>query len=95
MNEKPQVVRSPEPRVGAAREEEERRRVAEIAREIEEWDLDLLAQRLTARQNAETEADARKAAEENVLADEWKAAEEKRAAAPGGGSAGGRGKGHG
>ena len=36
MNEKPQVVRSPEPRVGSAREAEERRRVAEIAREIEE-----------------------------------------------------------
>jgi Putative peptidoglycan binding domain len=36
MNEKPQVVRSPEPGVGSAREAEERRRVAEIAREIEE-----------------------------------------------------------
>jgi hypothetical protein len=36
MNEKPQVVRSPEPRVGAAREAEEGRRIAEIAREIEE-----------------------------------------------------------
>src|SRR5262249_9073881 len=35
MNEKPQVVRSPEPRLGA-RETEERRRVAEIAREVEE-----------------------------------------------------------
>ena len=36
QNEKPQVVRFPEPRVEAAREAEERRRVAEIAREIEE-----------------------------------------------------------
>src|SRR4029077_4709013 len=36
QNEKPQVVRSPEPGVGPAREAEERRRVAEIAREIEE-----------------------------------------------------------
>ena len=35
MHEKPQVVRSPEPRDGAAREAEERR-MAEIAREIEE-----------------------------------------------------------
>src|SRR4030095_6125289 len=67
QNEKPQVVRFPEPVVVTAREAEEGRRVAEIAREIEEWDLDLLAQRLTARQNAETEADARKAAEEKWL----------------------------
>ena len=136
MNEKPQVVRSPEPRVGAVREAEERHRMAEIAREIEELGSalegrDRLArsgtaerakdwpaqagqptgpfslisggalmltgraieiaqdayrgvvaemQRLTARQNAETEADARKAAEENALADERKAAEEKLAA---------------
>ena len=36
QNEKPQVVRFPEPGVEAAREAEERRRVAEIAREIEE-----------------------------------------------------------
>jgi Putative peptidoglycan binding domain len=36
QNEKPQVVRSPEPGVEAAREAEERRRVAEIEREIEE-----------------------------------------------------------
>jgi peptidoglycan hydrolase-like protein with peptidoglycan-binding domain len=36
QNEKPQVVRSPEPGVEAAREAEERRRVAEIAREFEE-----------------------------------------------------------
>src|SRR5215813_3179085 len=36
MNEKLKVVRSPEPRVGAAREAEEGRRIAEIAREIEE-----------------------------------------------------------
>ena len=36
QNEKPQVVRSPEPGVGPAREAEERRRLAEIAREIEE-----------------------------------------------------------
>jgi hypothetical protein len=35
MKEKPQVVRSPEPRVGAARETEGRR-IAEIAREIKE-----------------------------------------------------------
>src|SRR6266404_2873089 len=33
---KPQVLRSPEPGVEAAREAEERRRVAEITREIEE-----------------------------------------------------------
>jgi hypothetical protein len=135
MNEKPQVVRSPEPGVGAAREAEERR-VAEIAREIEElgralegrdrparfgtaerakgWPaqvgqtagafsltsggaLMLMSraieiaqdayrravaemQRLTARENAETEVDARKAAEENALAEERKAAEEKFAA---------------
>ena len=36
QNEKPQVVRSPEPGVESAREAEERRRVAEIAREFEE-----------------------------------------------------------
>jgi|SRR5262245_6900671 len=36
MNEKPQVVRSPEPEVRAVREAEERRRVAEIACDIEE-----------------------------------------------------------
>jgi hypothetical protein len=36
MNEKLKVVRSPEPRVEAAREAEQGRRVAEIAREIEE-----------------------------------------------------------
>src|SRR5882724_12990593 len=41
MNEKPQVVRSPEPRVGAAREAEERRRVAEIEREIEQLGREL------------------------------------------------------
>ena len=35
-NEKPQVVRSPEPKVELAREAKERRRVAEITREIEE-----------------------------------------------------------
>src|SRR5262249_57717419 len=38
-------------------------------------------QRLTGRQNAETEAGARKAAEEDALAEERKAAEEKLAAA--------------
>jgi hypothetical protein len=136
MNEKPQAVRSPEPRVEAAREVEEGRRVAEIAREIDELGRALegrdrlrrggtaerakasLAQagqtagpfllifggalmltgraigiakdayrgavaeiqRLTARQNAETEADARKATEENPLAEERNAAEEKLAA---------------
>jgi flagellar biosynthesis GTPase FlhF len=36
QNKKPQVVRSPEPGVEAAREAEERRRVAEIARDFEE-----------------------------------------------------------
>ena len=36
QNEKPQLVCFPEPGVGPAREAEERRRVAEIAREIEE-----------------------------------------------------------
>jgi len=36
MNEKPKVNRSLEPRVGAPREADERRRVAEIARDIEE-----------------------------------------------------------
>jgi hypothetical protein len=36
QNEKPQIVRSPEPGVEAAREAEERRRVAEIARDFEE-----------------------------------------------------------
>ncbi len=36
QNKKPQVVRSPEPGVESAREAEERRRVAEIAREFEE-----------------------------------------------------------
>jgi hypothetical protein len=36
MNEKQQIVRSPEPEVRAAREAEERRRVAEIARDIQE-----------------------------------------------------------
>jgi putative peptidoglycan binding protein len=36
MKEKPKVIRSPEPRVGGPREAEERRRVAEIARDIEE-----------------------------------------------------------
>ena len=35
MNEKPQVVRSPEPRLGV-REAQEHRRVEEITREIEE-----------------------------------------------------------
>jgi Putative peptidoglycan binding domain len=35
MNEKPQVVRSPEPRLGA-RDAEERHRIAEITREVEE-----------------------------------------------------------
>src|SRR5438552_19141343 len=35
-NEKPQVVRSPEPKVESAREAKERHRVAEITREIEE-----------------------------------------------------------
>ena len=53
MNEKPQVVRSPEPGVGSAREVEERRRVADIAREIEELgraleDRDRLARSATA-----------------------------------------------
>jgi hypothetical protein len=135
MNEKLQVVRSPEPQVEAAREAEEGRRVAEIAREIDELGRALEGrdrlgrdgtaeakaspaqagqtagpfslmfsralmltgraigiandayrgavaemQRLTTRQNAETEADARKAAEENALAEERKAAEEKLAA---------------
>jgi hypothetical protein len=36
QNEKPQLVRFPEPGVEATREAEERRRVAEIAHEIEE-----------------------------------------------------------
>src|SRR5262245_5246515 len=49
MNEKPKVIRSLEPGGGAAREAEERRRVAEIAREIEELGVALDAQDRLAR----------------------------------------------
>src|SRR5262249_44557802 len=153
QNETPQVVSFPEPRVGAARDAEERRRVAEIAREIEElgralegrdrasrlateggsptrrrkWGplpavviivLSLVSggalmlmgapiemrdayrsavaemQRLTARENAETEAAARKAAEGKPLAveAEREAAEEKLAGVGAGRRPGGEGR---
>jgi peptidoglycan hydrolase-like protein with peptidoglycan-binding domain len=49
MNEKPQVVRSREPGGGPAREAEERRRVAEIEREIEQLGRALEAQDRLAR----------------------------------------------
>jgi len=47
QNEKRHVVSFPEPRVGAAREAEERRRVAEIVRDIEElgWKVEITAER--------------------------------------------------
>src|SRR5438105_2907713 len=133
MNEKPQVVRSPEPRVGAAREAEELRAVAEIVlgRALEGRDrparvgtaeraksspaqagqtagmsslmsggvwrltgraIDIAQeayrgavaqmQRLTGREDADTEADARESIEEKARAEEAerKAGEEKPAA---------------
>lgn len=111
MSEKPQAVRSPGPRVGATREAEEFRRVAEIVlgRALEGRDrlaefgtaeraksspaqtgqtagvfslIGAHMRRLTFREDADTEADAREAFEENVLAEdaERKPGEEKLAA---------------
>ena len=60
QNEKPQVVRSREPGVGPAREAEERRRVAEIAREIEELGRALEGQDRLARLERRKELKARR-----------------------------------